>query len=316
MPGPLKILILAYFITPIVLAAKSRYLNSKNILKISRLTRPIKRSLARSTKEDMLSWAVLSLAVIMYINIILISIGLDFLKPMLLTTIITLTLTSIALILKKYNILETLKANLELLKIPAGILAIGVTVFSGILADGLISESTKLDAGYFQAAQRALTTISATTIYLYLLILLVATSYFLQSAKISLSIIGETQTARILRILFHTKPNTKIKLYNEIASMIATGILILLPLTLQNNYVTQENLIHSINKLVIFSSFHANTEMCGLPKNSNVKVSILPSDKAAYAVFNHRGGYTFKIDDCKITNRLEKNLVKKQLYQL
>ncbi|WP_148053963.1 hypothetical protein [Pseudomonas fluorescens] len=316
MPGPLKIIILAYFITPIVLAAKSRYLNSKNILKISRLTRPIKRSLDRSTKEDMLCWAVLSLAVIMYINIMLISIGLSFLKPMLLTTIITLTLTSIALILKKYNILETLKANLELLKIPAGILAIGVTVFSGILADGLISESTKLDAGYFQAAQRALTTISATTIYLYLLILLVATSYFLQSAKISLSIIGETQTARILRILFHTKPSTKIKLYNEIASMIATGILIFLPLTLQKNYVTQENLIRSINKLVIFSSFHANTEMCGLPKNRNVKVSLLPSDKAAYAVLNHRGGYTFKIYECKNTNSLEKDLVKKQLYQL
>lgn len=309
MTQPFNLIILLYLVAPIIIATKIHYITSTNITKVSRLTKPIIKILKKSSLEDLLSAGIWLLTATMYLIGLFINFGMSGLKPTGFILLVFHAATAITLLSVKFNIPTKLKDNSDILKIPAGILAIAVTVFSSIVADGLIVESTSLDSNTFPAAQRALTTIGATTIYIYLLITLTAAFYFFQSAKLVLSMLSETSTARAIRLILHIKQRPKINIANEIALMIGAAFLIFVPLTLQKTYVTKENLINGVNKLVIFSSFHGKSEMCGFQQNSNVSLSILPSEKAAYAVIDPWGGYHFRIDECKPDKNKQKSKI-------
>ncbi|WP_448724287.1 hypothetical protein [Pseudomonas farris] len=309
MTQPFNIIILIYLVAPIIAATKTRYITSINIRKASNLTKPIIKTLKKSSLEDLLSAGIWLLTATMYLIGLLINLGMISLRPIGFILILTHAATAITLLSVKFNIPTKLRNNSDILKIPAGILAIAVTVFSSIIANGLIVESTSLDSGTFPAAQRALTTIGATIIYIYALITLIAAFYFFQSAKLAISMLSETSIARAIRLVFHIKQRPKINLANEIALMIGAAFLIFVPLTLQKTYATKQNLINSVNKLVIFSSFHGKSEMCGLQPNINVSLSILPSEKAAYAIIDPWGGYHFRIDECKPDKNKQKSKI-------
>lgn len=309
MTQPFNLIILVYLVAPIIAATKIRYITSTNIRKISNLTKPTVKTLKKSSLEDLLSVGIWLLTTTMYLIGFLINLGMSNLKPIGFTLLLIHAATAITLLSVKFNIPTKLKNNSDTLKIPATILAVAITVFSSIIANGLIVESTSLDSNTFPAAQRALTTISATIIYIYALITLIAAFYFFQSAKLALSMLSETSVARAIRLILHIKQRPKINIANEIALMIGAAFLIFVPLTLQKTYVTKENLINSVNKLVIFSSFHGKSEMCGLQPNINVSLSMLPSEKAAYAIIDPWGGYHFRIDECKPDKNKQKSKI-------
>jgi hypothetical protein len=302
---PITCLLIIYFLIPVLSGVYNHYNDMDNFRKLARQTKRSAIYLKSATVEDLICCVIWSSSFLLYGLTALMYLGVDTVKPLGTALLGIVTVTPIALLAVKFDLVSLIKKHYPWLKWAASIMAIAVTIIASIYADAIVVETTHTRAENLPAAQRLLTGVGALFIYYYILVIICTVVYIAQvinvvvRTNVGKALENHTRAVRIVFRRFPSRmPHRPVKLLNEYALAIGLAFLVLGSLNFVEIFFGKDKLTKTAQGLIVFSSFHTNGEECGLEKKEGVSVSLLPFGKIIVATLLKDGKYDFKPGVC------------------
>ncbi len=304
------VLVVSWFLLlPALLGVNGYYRSRVNYLRLVRRARPFANKLSLSDAESLVASIFWIAVVILYVLAVFMFLGFKSVRIVGVGLLVFCSVVPMVLFVIKFKVVQFVRENYTWLKWVAGVVAIGVTVFANVLADELIVEATHSRAENFPVSQRVLTVAGALLVYYYLLMFVALAISFAQLAYVMAKELTSGQFAqnylRALRVVFHQRPSKRVagKINNHVDVALITGLIILVfgLLRYAELNFNKESMAKGSQRIIVFSSFHARPEDCGLQKNEKASVSILPLGKMIVATKLENGTYDFSGGVCKDT---------------
>ncbi|MBX8500004.1 hypothetical protein [Pseudomonas lijiangensis] len=300
------VLITLYILLPIIWGTKKHYSTPKNYKTLIRQLSPLTKKLKNLDTETIISiifWIATSL---LYIFVFLQAKGVTQSKFFGRSLLFFCSATPLLLFIIKFKILLFIRSNYSWLKWTAGVIGVIVTIFASVYADEMIVKATHSRAENFPAAQRVLIVANSLLAYYYLMIFTILTVCAFQMFYIFFKeMIRDKYLSKYIRawnIILQKKPSkAHYKKANFSDLSLVVGLLLCSTgmIKLGEIHLNENSLNTNIQRIIIFSSFHARPEDCDMEYSDRIFVAILPFDKMVTATRTENGTYDFKSGRCQ-----------------
>jgi len=219
----------------------------------------------------------------------------------------------ITFVLIKFELIPRVRQHYSYIKWILGGLTLLATYLLGIFSDWIIVGYTHSRADSLPSAQKALTFIFTIASWCGLAVLIGSVAYILQAINLVRLFIAEqvTDSKWWKEFRYELSPSVNlrqfpaerkiVKMKHELMLFLALFFLTVIPLTIFSSYLESDSLERDVQEIIVTTSFHSDTEACGLRWDDRVSIAVLPMGKMVAATKITGGTYIFEPGECKPT---------------